>query len=124
MLKHKYAIPVLIGICLGIIVTGVQISYNALNAALGDYKGQVRALSEWTEGSGVIHQDPAKNMDISPNGVSRPEMFMQAFREATGGLRRMSPATERFFEEKVDPACRSVYETLDGLFSVVAHAVN
>ncbi len=35
MLEKKYMLPVLLGICLGVIMAGVQISAAALNAAVG-----------------------------------------------------------------------------------------
>ncbi len=36
MLEKSYTIPVLFGICLGLILTGVHISTLALNASLGE----------------------------------------------------------------------------------------
>lgn len=41
MLEKKYTIPVLFGICLGLILTGVQISATALNSAVGRQQGFV-----------------------------------------------------------------------------------
>lgn len=35
MLERSYTIPVLFGICLGLIMAGVQVSAGALNAAVG-----------------------------------------------------------------------------------------
>lgn len=41
MLEKKFTIPVLFGICLGLILTGVQISVTALNSAVGGQQGLV-----------------------------------------------------------------------------------
>ena len=36
MLERRYTIPVVLGICLGIIISGVQVSSRALDSALGE----------------------------------------------------------------------------------------
>ncbi|MFZ5642226.1 MAG: hypothetical protein ACOY46_01395 [Bacillota bacterium] len=38
MLERRYTIPVVLGICLGIIMSGVQLSSVALDSALGNHK--------------------------------------------------------------------------------------
>ncbi|MCL6610132.1 MAG: hypothetical protein K6T66_01180 [Peptococcaceae bacterium] len=83
MLEKGYTIPVLFGICLGLVLTGVQVSVTALNAAL-EKPDLAVAVVENAGPNGLDMRVLGKRVSIRFPG--RPEEMAAAAAEKAGIL--------------------------------------
>ncbi|MFZ5646684.1 MAG: hypothetical protein ACOY30_03585 [Bacillota bacterium] len=107
MLNRFYTIPIIIGLCLGLIMAGVQISASALGAAIGDYQVTSLVAVKNDQGSGIW----VLGKKIPPGWVLavKPEDFAALLRgKAAGFCFRTHGFTVGLWEN----FCRAVGEAL------------
>ncbi|MFZ5631209.1 MAG: hypothetical protein ACOY40_00010 [Bacillota bacterium] len=106
MLEKGYTIPVMLGICLGLIMAGVQISATALNAAVGHQRDISLVVVDNIDRNGISGQVLGKKFDISlplpgdtgEADLAAPERAREIYRQC---------------REKVYPAGAEVYTGLE-----------
>lgn len=64
MLDRKFAIPILIGVCLGLILAGVRVSAGALSAAVGREPGIALVVFEGARENGAGLTVLGKSLDL------------------------------------------------------------
>ncbi len=82
MLERGYTMPILFGVCLGIILAGVQVSAAALGAALGQHRDVALVVFENTDrrgldvlvlGRGLSVSLPDRPAEIAGGALKRAE---------------------------------------------------
>lgn len=110
MLLKRYTIPIVLGVCLGMIMTGVQISATALNASLTD-RTAAFILVEKVDESSVDGRVMGKSFTVH---IPRAGELSQCARAAAGAAREIadqSGKTGVYYMEKLyylgGEACKS-----------------
>ncbi|MCL5058992.1 MAG: hypothetical protein M1130_13585 [Actinobacteria bacterium] len=112
MLLKRYTIPIVLGACLGMILTGVQISATALNAALGTDRTAAFMLVEKVDESSVDGRIMGKSFTVH---IPRAGELSQCARAAAGAAWEISDQSVKtgvYYMEKLyclgGEACKSV----------------
>ena len=100
MLLKRYTIPIVLGACLGMIMTGVQISATALNASLTDRTAAFMLVEKVNESS-VDGRIMGKSFTVH---IPRAGELSQCARAAAGAAREIADQcvkTGVYFMEKL-----------------------
>lgn len=122
MLLKRYTIPVVLGACLGIILTGVQISATALNAALGNGGTAAFMLVEKVDKSSVDGRIMGKNFTVH---IPRAGELSQCARAAAGAAREISDQAGKsgvYYLEKLHRLSDAAYKSAAGFCRTTAGA--
>ncbi|HBV98114.1 MAG: hypothetical protein JL50_00595 [Peptococcaceae bacterium BICA1-7] len=119
MLLKRYTIPIVLGACLGMIMTGVQISATSLNAALGsDRAAAVMVLDKVDEG-GVSGQLLGKSFTAQ---IPRAGELSSRAGAVAGEVREISDQAFKsgsYCLEKLYTFTGDVYQSVADLFRAV-----
>lgn len=85
MLDRYYTIPVIIGLCLGIIMAGVQVSASALGSAIGDFS-VLRLVDVEKEGGGNEIVVLGRRISVDPPPAGEREGFACSAAEKAAGF--------------------------------------